>query len=973
MAKLMLSKKKAFKLNMGEVPNGVLVKKTQLKETVILGGLVYAVLMLLILHTSAYMAYDYQITFFDALQLAGKALTSHPFQFVAAPKACGSYIFMATMLYALAALYMYAGYKKDLHMMSNASYGTAHWNTDLDAYNKRFTDPADKPSKDGNKNLILTEDVYMSMDGRKTRRNVNVFIIGGSGAGKSRFYIKPNLCQMPLNTSFVTTDPSGELLESCGQMLEDFGYKIKVLNLVNMKKSNTYNPLDYIHEENDVILLTDCLLKNTTDPNKSGGDDFWEKAMKLMLQAFIFALWLHGDEIGLPRSFDSVMKLMRGCTIDEEGSRSDSEALSDTDKLFNLIEFGYKEENGKIITGTRDTVDNPDYQHAYGEDISVRQYKNFKMGAGKTLKNILISAMARFSNFDSQQLIDLTSSNDIDLTMIGREKTALFVILPQEHDSFNFLAATMYSQLAQSLYFDAENNCQGNYLVCDADGEIIKIFEIDHSAELECASNRKADEKELEIDIQKDEIIPEKKSFKNLFENLFVKKRKCKNKADDKEELGEEELWNEKAEENEENTLPNDGPGRKNDNNIEEKAKKYIDTLKNVRLVQKGKKYLIKAQFGDVEEVIAEYGNKDFAIKKAKALRNCTIKRCGLCLPFNVRLMLDEFANIGEIPRFTNLLATMRKYNISACCVLQSISQIKKMYKDDWGSIIGNCDALLFLGCAEYETQEFISKKLGKTTIIVKNNSISKGGKSSSSMSYQHVARDLLTPDEVGQLTDQESILLIRGVAPFRGNKYEFTHHPNYKYTSDADPSRAYKIKVKAKDENIDHKKMSIMSYSETEEGRMLSESKRQSRMRSSYKSSRHYQMPPNKEKYNSSIEKVSSSTYQKKSDEKIQEALGMFTESAKFSKYSEVEKKKALDSFKATRLANLKDVEDVFVESTKIDPADFLTNFAESLPINTIDERAEKTSETEPKRERGNIDNINDSLPNVSSSTASF
>lgn len=959
------------KLKIGETPNGVLVKnrKSQLRQTLIIGGILYLILLLIVLHASAYMAFDYQMSIYEALSKALTALQTHPFQFVAIPTGCAQYILLMTTLYALAVLYVWAGYKKDMHMMGDASYGTAHWNTDLQSYNKRFTDPAGTVSKDGNKNTILTEDVYMSMDGHKTRRNINVFLIGGSGAGKSRFYIKPNLCQMPLNTSFVTTDPSGELLESCGQMLEDFGYKIKVLNLVNMKKSNTYNPLNYIHEENDVILLADCLLKNTADAQKTGGDDFWEKAMKLMLQAFIFALWLHGDEIGLTRTFDSVMTLMRGCTIEEEGTCS-SDTISDTDKLFNLIEFGYMEKDGKIIAGTKATVGNPAYKHAYGEDIAVRQYKNFKMGAGKTLKNILISAMARFSNFDSQQLIDLTSGNDIDLTMIGREKTALFVILPQEHDSFNFLAATMYSQLAQSLYFDAENKCQGNYLVTDADGEIAKIFEIDHSAEIEEAISRKAPEEELVINFE-NEIIDsnkqEKKAAKkinNIFKKLFKKKPISQNESDEAE-----------AEENEKNTLPIEDAGGRKDEDVKALASQFVEDLKNCRLVQRGKKYVIKAKIGDIEEDIAEYGNREYAIRKAKALRNCSVKQGGLCLPFNVRMLLDEFANIGEIPRFTNLLATMRKYNISAACVLQSLSQIKKMYKDDWGSIIGNCDALLFLGCGEYETQEYISKKLGKTTIRVRNNSISNGGKSGSSMSYQYVARDLLSPDEVGQLSDNESILLIRGVPPFRGNKYEYTNHPNYKYTADADPNRAYKIKIKAKDISKADVTLNapVISFSETEEGKLLSESQRAKSTRS--------RRPQNRK---NNMESISDTISQKKSDSKMSEiGANMFADSARFTKQ---EYEKAKKSCSAPRPAKMEDIESIFKESTKVDAKDFLFGLTESflpeeeekvIASKAISDSSVFTPDKENEKiespvERGSIDAMEDSL-SASSSTATL
>lgn len=340
----------------------------------------------------------------------------------------------------------------------------------------------------------------------------------------------------------------------------------------------------------------------------------------------------------------------------------------------------------------------------------------------------------------------------------------------------------------------------------------------------------------------------------------------------------------------------------------------------------------------------------------------------------------------GEIPRFTNLLATMRKYNISACCVLQSISQIKKMYKDDWGSIIGNCDALLFLGCAEYETMEFISKKLGKTTITVRNNSISKGGKSSSSMSYQHVARDLLSPDEVGQLNDNESILLIRGVAPFRGDKYEYTKHPNYKYTADADPSRIYKLKLKAKVDESEKVRLKapIMSYAETAEGRAESEARRNSKPRyNSYNSGSRrssssrqmsgttYQRPVNKT--NNGLEQLTNSTFRKQSDANIEDAMQMFAES--LSRYQKYDPKMVNNSIRKTRPASLKDVEEVFASSTKIDPENFLINFAESVSYDdepSLNDMKGKNENVVPISRRS-VEEINDSLPTASSSTASF
>ena len=463
--------------------NGLSPKFIETKKFVICGTVALLFLILCTLHAQAYMNNDYMLTFFDALTYVPAALSTHPFQFVAMPTGCSQYIAFSVLTFAMATLYIYTDEKRKEHIAPNLAYGTARFNDDLFGYNMKYSDPFEEPENNGQQNTIISQNIYLSMNTRCTRRNLNMIVIGGSGAGKSRFFIKPNLCMMPLNCNFVCTDPSGELLQDTGKMLEGNGFNLKVFNLVNMKMSDTYNPLKYIETENDVILLTDCILANTTDPTHKGGDDFWEKAQKLMFQAFIYLLWLHGDEVGLPRNFDSVMTLMRGSDISEEGqTRSGEEIESQTDKFFHMIEFGYKEDtDGSRIIGSKETSEKEGYFHAYGEDIAVKQYKAFKKGAGKTLKSILISAMARMSNFDSQDLVDLTSSDTIDLRSIAIKKTALFVIIPQEHESFNFLAAILYSQLFQTLYFYAENNCQGNYIVQDANGENVKIFEIDHA------------------------------------------------------------------------------------------------------------------------------------------------------------------------------------------------------------------------------------------------------------------------------------------------------------------------------------------------------------------------------------------------------------------------------------------------------------------------------------------------------------
>lgn len=795
-----MSKFKLPKLKIGETQNGVMPsKKSPFKIYAGIGFVCYLILILFTLHVKAYMINDFRITTSEAVSKALTAMQTHPFSFAAKPEGCGGTIAIMTFVLFVALYYMYLEDAKYRHSMENATHGSSKFNDDLPAYNKRFSSPPGSTNHTGNRNMILTNDVFLSMDTRQTRRNNNVLVIGGSGAGKSRYVIKPNLCEMPINVNFICTDPSGELLADTGSMLEGCGFDLKIFNLVDMKKSNHYNPLKYIDTENDVLLLADCILQNTTDPKKQGGDDFWEKAQKLELQAFIFLLWLHGEELGLPRNFDSIMKLMRGCTVNENATSSTE--LSETDKYFNMVEFGYTIQDGKRVLATADapvkeskTINGVTYVKGYGEDISVKQYKNFKMGAGKTLKNILISSMARLSSFDSQEIIDLTSTDDIDLKSIGDKKTAVFVILPQEHDSFNFLAAMLYHQLFQTLYFHAENECQGNYIVKDKLGENVKVFPIPHDLP------DKEDIEDTDEDVEVTLSLTKKKE--TFWEKLQEKRKQKALKKEEKKKWNKDELtegdnfWKE-ADENEEATRPDDSPGEVDDASVKNNAENYAKQLKNCKLTKKGTTYYIKCEIDGKEEILETLKNEEYAFKRAAALKECSVTRCGLYLPYHVRFMLDEFANIGQIPQFTKKLATMRKYEISSTVVLQSISQLKEIYKDDWSSIIGNCDSFLFLGCPELETQEYVSKRLGKKTIKVRNSSLSHGGKSGSSSSYQYQARELMLPEELGMMSDTECVCLIRGVYPFRGPKYIYENHPFYKYTADKNKSNLYKNHIK--------------------------------------------------------------------------------------------------------------------------------------------------------------------------------
>ena len=453
----------------------------------------------------------------------------------------------------------------------------------------------------GTKNMILSQEVVLSMDTRKTLRNNNILVIGGSGTGKSRFMIKPNMLQA--NSSFVITDPSGELLESMGSFLKEKGYDIRVFNLVQMDHSNCYNPFHYIRNEEGVLTMINALIKNTTPKGSSSNDPFWEKAETALLQAICFYLMAECNPDD--QNFNSVMKLLR-CVEAGEGAEEQDSVL---DVLMN------------------------DLREKDPEHIALQSYAVFKSaGGGKTAQSILISCQTRLQVFNLSVIKNLTNTDNIDLKSVGDRPTALFCITPVVDTTFNFLVALLYTQLFDALYFHAETECN----------------EIYHQ---------------------------------------------------------------------------------------------------------------------------------------------------GLRLPVHVRFLLDEFANIGTIPEFSQKLATMRKYEISCTIVIQALSQLKAMYKDDWEVLIGNCDTHLFLGGSDATTLEYVSKKLGKETIRAENSSRSYGRQGSSSVSFNKTGRELMQTDEIARMDNLNCIVFIRGVLPFFTKKYDYPKHPNYKFTGDADGKLGYDVK----------------------------------------------------------------------------------------------------------------------------------------------------------------------------------
>ena len=485
-------------------------------------------------------------------------------------------------------LIVYVKGKNAKKFRKNLEYGSARWGKPEDI--APYVDPKFE------NNVILTQTEQLMMSNRpkdpKTARNKNVLVVGGSGSGKTRFFIKPNLMQ--LHSSYVVTDPKGSIAVECGKLMLRNGYKVKIFNSINFKKSHHYNPFAYIHSEKDILKLVTTLIANTKGDGKSG-DDFWQKAETLLYTALIG--YIHYEAPEEEQNFATLIEFINAMEV-----REDDETFE------NNVDLAFKE------LASRE----PNH-------FAVRQYKKYKLAAGKTAKSINISCGARLAPFDIQELREITMYDELELDTLGDRKTALFLIMSDTDSTFNFLISMIYSQLFN--------------LLCE--------------------------------------------------------------KADD------------------------------------------------------------------------VYGGR---------------------LPVHVRCLIDECANIGQIPNLEKLMATIRSREISACLVLQAQSQLKALYKDNADTIIGNCDSSIFLGGKEPGTLKELNQALGKETIDTFNTGESRGREVSHSLNYQKLGKDLATIDELAVLDGGKCILQLRGVRPFLSDKYDITKHPNYKYLSDANPRNAFDI-----------------------------------------------------------------------------------------------------------------------------------------------------------------------------------
>lgn len=400
------------------------------RMTIIFIAAAYILVFFFLAHFFYVQNAGYAKNFVEAMDIAPKHMMAAPLELLPFPT---SQVMSAMFFVALFTIWFVFNEQKKKRMAPGKEEGSAKWNEELAKYNRQYTSPKGKPTNDGENNMILSNEVFLSMDGRQTMRNNNILVIGGSGAGKSRFFVKPNLLQK--NCSYVITDPSGELLETQGKFLEESGYKVKIFNLVEMQYSDHYNPFHYIRDDNGVLMMINCLIQNTTPPGASKGDPFWEKSETALLLAICF--YLHYEIRKEDRNLANVMKLLLKAQVKE-----DKEDFKSTlDVMFEELE-----------------------KKKGAQHIAVRYYKIFKMGAGKTLKSILISATVRLGTFNLKAVQELTNTDTIDLMTVGDEPTALFVVIPSADTTFNYLVSMMYSQLFESLYFHAENECKGKRL-----------------------------------------------------------------------------------------------------------------------------------------------------------------------------------------------------------------------------------------------------------------------------------------------------------------------------------------------------------------------------------------------------------------------------------------------------------------------------------------------------------------------------
>lgn len=635
-----------------------------------------------ILHVDALKREDPWINTLDAWNQGFAHITRAPFDILPIR---GSSIatFFSILLFSLIGGFLYYNNQKlRKHYNSETALGEATLmaTNELEEFHKAFTDPFGEPYAEGRNNTIWSEDIQLSLNTKKTGLTVNSLVIGGNGTGKSFRIIGPNILQR--HSSYLITDPSGELYAQYAPYLEYYGYRIKVLNLDHMEQSNHYNPFRYIHSDKDIEILVTMLISNTTNPDAKG-EKFWEDCERALLCAIISYLWHY--EPRERQTFQRVLRMIRKADISEENT--DKNEKSDLDEMMNAVRKHYPEDT-----------------------FTTSQYDTFKLGAGKTLKSILISCAVRLQAFDLSDVQKLTNTDDMNLENVADEKTAVFVIIPTGESTFNYIGGMLFSQLFHSLYRYAENTAKYGILCVDQEGEVFKTF-------------RATNLQEKEVARKKAELYIESLRTANVIENEEFKR------IDGEKSIS----WHE---------------------------------------IRSANNKIIFGYRGSKKEAEA-------ALKKMKngyILENSAQSNEGRRCPIHVRLLLDEFKNTGKIPDFEQKIATIRKYEISTLIILQSIAQIKQLYKDNWETISANCDVIEYIGGGiDQTTQKWLSDSLGKETRVIQNMSFSKTGGSTSN-NLQGV--ELFSVSKLRTMPIGTGLIIVRGKNALQGNLYNTAKHP---------------------------------------------------------------------------------------------------------------------------------------------------------------------------------------------------
>ena len=680
------------------------------------------------------------------------SFSSSPFACFPIQSESWSYVGIVSAIYLIAIFLIWAEHEQNRHDRAGQEHGSAEWYTDFKEFSKIFSDPIGDAKNTGRRNVILAMDLMLSIDGRKTDRSLNELCIGGTGTGKSRYKVKPNLLQA--NTSYVVTDPSGELLRSHGKAMQMLGHDVKVLNLVNMAQSNNYNPFDYIErkdqsqKELDVTKTVDLIMANTSDPNASKGEAFWDDSMKALYAALMHLL----IDFGRPQdqNFETVLKYIRKGRV-EENQKGKSE-------LEQIFDNAREKEKAEIEAGIR---------HYHSKAFT--NWEIFKLAGVKTAQSILISASVRIQKFDNIAVAKLTKtdyerpSNNINFSTTGDKPTVIFVITPTGDISFNFIVSMFYSQMFDTLYRRAESICPRKYLIMDShDFPIQTMLDSEKEAkkrleELKTCQIRQYNKRERYCDSEEYERMDEKK---NSFKSHNTKKKK---NAGKKKYAGRVmyQVY-----------IP-----------FTEKTKEQVTAMSYAER----KEYIGKKNSGG--DVIREFYSEKLAKEFIEEIQNARIQKGTNSLPWHVRFLLDEFANITALPIFSERLATMRKYGISCLIILQNLEQLKKNYKEDYGTIKGNCDTFCFLGSAEIETAREVSELLGDETIRAKGSNVST---KSTSKNFNQSGRKLLDPAEITKMNNKYCIISLRGLDPIFKRKYNLVKHPNYFLTGDANPNNEF-------------------------------------------------------------------------------------------------------------------------------------------------------------------------------------